>query len=470
MTQSSPATGLRRSLTATQLFLAGIGASVGTGIFIVTGQVAAVHAGPGVALSFILAGIACACAALCYAEFAAMLPVAGSAYAYMRVTLGPAAGWLVFCSLTLEYVLGVSSAAVGWSGYLVGLLKSYGVAFPPELANPPFAYAHGTWSWTGSIFDLPAVGILLVSTALVLRGISTSAAVNSLIVALKLGAILLVIGVSVFYVHARYWVPFIPANAGTWGAFGWSGVFAGAGVVFFSYLGFDAVSTLAQESKNPQRDVPIALIGTVLVCTILYVAMSMVLTGIDPYPFLNVTNPVDVALRAASPNLDWLADVTSIAAMAAMSSVILVVMLAQARILYAVAQDALLPPIFSTLHPRHQIPTFGTLVVGGVALVMAALVPMQVLLSMLSAAALFVFSIVCGGIPLLRRTRPDLHRPFRVPASPYVPLIGCLACTYLLASLLVYAWLQMSIWFTVGLAVYIVRERQKRLAASGARG
>jgi len=289
-------------------------------------------------------------------------------------------------------------------------------------------------------------------------------------VALKLGAILLVIGVSVSYAHARYWVPFIPANTGIWGAFGWSGVFAGAGVVFFSYLGFDAVSTLAQESKNPQRDVPIALIGTVLVCTILYVAMSMVLTGIDPYPFLNVTNPVDVALRAASPNLNWLADVTSIAAMAAMSSVILVVMLAQARILYAVAQDALLPRIFSALHPRHQIPTFGTLLVGGIALVMAAFVPMQVLLSMLSAAALFVFSIVCGGIPLLRRTRPDLHRPFRVPASPYVPLIGCLACTYLLASLLVYAWLRMSIWLTVGLAVYIVRERQKRRAAPGARG
>lgn len=451
-----PAAGLRRSLTATQLLLAGIGASVGSGIFIVTGQAAAVHAGPAVSLSFILAGIACACAALCYAEFAAMLPIAGSAYTYTRATLGPAAAWLIFWSLILEYLLAASVAAAGWSGYFVGLLKSHGVGFPLALAGPPLAYAHGRWSWTGSFVDLPAAGILLAITALLLRGITTSAAANSLVVALKLGVILLVIGISGSYVHPSYWVPFIPVNGGVWGAFGWSGVFAGAGVVFFSYLGFDAVSTLAQECSNPQRDVPIGLIGTVLVCTALYISMSMVLTGIVPYPSLNVANPVAVALRAASTNLYWLADAASVAAMAGMTSVMLVVILAQARIFYAVAQDGLLPQTFSALHPRTRIPTFSTLLVGSVALAMAALVPLHVLLSMISVGTLFAFSIVCGGIALLRRTRPELHRPFRVPASPYVPLAGCLVCVYLLVSVLVDAWLRMLVWLTVGLAVYVV--------------
>jgi APA family basic amino acid/polyamine antiporter len=456
--------GLRRRLTATQLLLAGIGASIGSGIFIVTGQAAAVHAGPAVALSFVLSGIACACAALCYAEFAAMLPRSGSAYTYARASLGPGIAWLIFWSLILEYLLAAAAAAAGWSGYFVGLLSSHGMVIPATLTQPPLAYRDGAWQATGSLVDLPAVTIIGVSTLVLLRGIAASAFVNALIVALKLGVILLVIGIAAFYVQPAHWVPFVPPNSGVSGAFGWSGVFAGAGIVFFSYLGFDAVSTLAQECRNPQRDVPIGLLGTVFVCTILYVAMSLVLTGIVPYASLNVTNPVAVALRAASPALNWLADAASVAAIAGMSSVILVVIMAQARILYAVAGDGLLPAVFARIHPQHQVPSFSTVLVGGIALLMAAFVPVNVLLSMISVGTLLAFSVVCLAVVVLRRTQPELPRPFRVPISPLVPLLGFVVCAYLLGSLLIDAWLRMGVWLVTGGLVYALYGRSRIVA------
>lgn len=461
MSDGESGTGLRRKLTATQLLLAGIGASIGSGIFIVTGQAAAVHAGPAVALSFVLSGIACGCAALCYAEFAAMLPRSGSAYSYARASLGPTIAWLIFWSLILEYLLAAAAAAAGWSGYFVGLLSSHGVIIPTVLTQPPLAYRDGIWVATGSVLDLPAVIVVGVSTLLLLRGIATSAFVNALIVALKLSVILLVIGIAAFYVEPAHWVPFVPPNSGAQGVFGWSGVFAGAGIVFFSYLGFDAVSTLAQECRNPQRDVPIGLLGTVFVCTILYVAMSLVLTGIVPYASLNVTNPVAAALRAASPALNWLADAASVAAIAGMSSVILVVIMAQARILYAVAGDGLLPAVFAKIHPRHQVPSFSTLLVGATALSMAAFVPVNVLLSMISVGTLLAFSVVSLAVVILRRTRPELHRPFRVPLSPLIPLLGFAVCAYLLGSLLLDAWLRMAVWLSIGGVVYALYGRRK---------
>ena len=461
MSDGDSGQGLRRKLNAAQLLLAGIGASIGSGIFIVTGQAAAVHAGPAIAVSFVLSGIACACAALCYAEFAAMLPRSGSAYTYAHAALGPAIAWLIFWSLILEYLLAAAAAAAGWSGYFTGLLKSHGILIPTILTQPPLAYRDGSWQFSGALVDLPAVIILAVSTALLLRGIATSAFVNALVVALKVTVILLVIGIAAFYVQPAHWVPFVPPNSGVPGMFGWSGVLAGAGIVFFSYLGFDAVSTLAQECRNPQRDVPIGLLGTVAVCTILYVAMSLVLTGIVPYTSLNVTNPVAVALRSASPALNWLADAASVAAIAGMSSVILVVIMAQARILYAVAGDRLIPSVFARVHPRHRVPSFSTLLVGGLALLLAAFVPVNVLLSMISVGTLLAFSVVCLAVVVLRRTRPTLHRPFRVPMSPLIPLLGFVVCAYLLGSLLVDAWFRMAAWLVTGGVVYALYGRSR---------
>src|SRR5262245_16893164 len=345
---------LNRTLDARALVLLGIGAVIGTGIFVLTGTAAANHAGPALMLSFIIAGLGCAFAGLCYAEFAAMIPVAGSAYSYSYATLGEFIAWFIGWNLILEYLFAASTVAVGWSGYVVSLVEQFGIALPDALTNAPFTKGTGHYEVvrTGAIINLPAVIVVGAITALCYAGIHQSARFNSLVVAIKVTVILLFIGFGVWYVNGANWTPFIPQNTGHFGSFGWSGVLQASGIIFFAYIGFDAVSTAAQEAKNPQRDMPIGIMGSLLICTVLYVAVSAVLTGMVPY--LEIDSPAPVALALDRyPQLGWLAGLIKLGAIAGMTSVILVMMLGQPRIFYCMSRDGLLPPLLRKVHPKY---------------------------------------------------------------------------------------------------------------------
>ena len=425
----------RRRLSAWDLTILGIGAIIGTGIFVLTGQAAANHAGPAITLSFILAGVAAVLAALCYAEFAAMLPAAGSAYSYSYATLGEFTAWFIGWNLVLEYLLAVASIAVGWSGYFDGLLQSIGtlvgveLGLPAALAAAPFDVVDGRLVTTGTVLNAPAVAIVAAMTALCYRGISGSALVNSIIVATKVAIILLFIGFGLQFVTFDNWQPFVPVQDGP-GRFGWDGVVRGATIVFFAYLGFDAVSTAAQEAKNPQRDVPIGMLGTLAVCTLVYVVFAGVLTGMVPYTVLGTPRPVATALEAY-PVLFWVKTLVEIGAVAGLSSGILVALMAQSRIFYAMSQDGLIGRLFGRVHQRHHTPHLSTLFVGVVACVLAGLMPIGVLGDLVALGTLLAFATVCAGVLVLRRTRPDLPRPFRVPLAPAVCVLGAAICLWL---------------------------------------
>ena len=450
--------GLKRVLTARHLLLLGIGAIIGAGIFVMTGQAAANHAGPAIMLSFVLAGIACAFAGLCYAEFAAMIPVSGSAYSYTYATLGEALAWFVGWSLVLEYLFAASAVAVGWSAYTVSLLENLagmaGIAwtFPASLASAPFTYTNGEFALTGALFNLPAVLIVGAVGTLCYVGIQQSATANAIIVAIKVTVILLLIGFGAQYVNPDNWVPFIPENQGG-DRFGWEGVLRGASIVFFAYIGFDAVSTAAQEAKNPQRDMPIGILGSLLVCTLLYIIVAAVLTGMIPYTELGTAKPVATALEPY-PQLSWLKLAVEIGAVAGLSSVILVMLMGQPRIFFAMSRDGLLPKFLGAAHPRYGTPHKATVLVAIIAAMLAAFFPLGVLGDLVSMGTLLAFATVCIGVLVLRRTRPDLPRAFKVPLAPVVCIGGALSCLALVGFMGWYNWALLGAWTVVGFAIY----------------
>ncbi len=463
--QGNPGAQLKRVLGAADLTLLGVGGIIGAGIFVLSGTAAAQYAGPAVVLSFAIAGLACVFAGLCYSEMAAMIPVAGSAYTYAHATLGELAAWVIGWDLLLEYLFGAATVAVGWSGYFTAFLASLGVPLPPSLIEAPLTIEKGHQIVaTGAIVNLPAVAIVLLMTGLLVFGIRESARFNFGIVTLKVMIILLVVGLGFGHVNTANWMPFVPENSGSFGQFGWSGVVRGAGVVFFAYIGFDAVSTAAQEAKHPQRDVPIGILGSLGICTLLYVGMALVLTGLAHYTELNVPHPVYVAIAKAGPSLAWLGMAVNVGAVAGLSSVVLVLLLAQPRVLFAMARDGLLPRIFTRIHPRYHTPYVSTLLTGGVCAVLAGLFPIGVLGELVSIGTLLAFVIVCAGVWILRRKAPNAPRPFRAPGVPWVPLAGILTCFVMMALLPLDTWIRLIVWLALGMAIYFSYGRRRSRA------
>jgi APA family basic amino acid/polyamine antiporter len=467
---------LRRSLGPTALTAIGIGGIIGTGIFVLTGLAAAQHAGPAIVLSFIIAGIGCVFAGLCYAEFASMIPVSGSAYAYSYATLGEGVAWFIGWNLVLEYLFAASTVSVGWSRYLVKFLDAIGLNFiPPALSSAPIDYTvEQGFVATGAMLNLPAVLIVTVVTIILMLGIKQSSTTNAIIVAIKVGIVVLVIGFGAFYVTADNWSPFIPENTGTWGQFGWSGIIRASGIIFFAYIGFDAVSTAAQEAKNPQRDVPFGILASLIICTILYVLMSAVLTGMLEYPKLNDAAPVATALEAHA-GLRWLSIPVIFGALAGLTSVILVMMLAQSRIFYSMSRDGLLPPAFRACHPEWKTPVFSTVLTGIGAGLMGGLLPLNVLGELVSAGTLMAFVTVCIGIMVLRVTKPNVPRPFRVKGVWFVGIGGTLFCGLMLGSLFMTGgtWYRIVGWTILGFIVYFgygYKHSTLRNGSSGAIG
>lgn len=457
---------LKRTLTAKHLVLLGMGAVIGAGIFVLTGQAAANHAGPAIMLSFVLAGLACAFAGLCYAEFSALLPVSGSAYSYSYATLGEFIAWFIGWCLVLEYLFASSTVAVGWSGYFVSFLTTtLGLPFPAELAGAPLAWQDGGFVRTANMFNLPAVMIVAAVSGLCYVGITQSAFINGIVVAIKTAVIAAFLGFGFFYVDPANWTPFIPENVGP-GQFGMDGVFRAATIVFFAYIGFDAVSTAAGEAKNPQRDMPIGILGSLAICTAIYIAVCAVLTGMLPYTELNTAKPVATALEAY-PNLAWLKTAVEIGAIAGLSSVILVMLMAQPRIFYTMSRDGLLPKVFGKVHPKHQTPYVGTIVVGIAACLLAGLMPLSVLGELVSMGTLIAFATVCLGVLVLRRTRPELHRPFRVPMATIICPLGFLSCMFLFFQSFREHWHLFVAWTIIGMAIYFLYgRRHSKLNAS----
>jgi APA family basic amino acid/polyamine antiporter len=442
--------GLKRALRALDLTFLGVGAIVGAGIFVLTGVAAAKYAGPAVTLSFVVAGFACAMAALCYAEFAAMIPIAGSAYSYSYATMGELVGWIIGWDLVLEYAVGAAAVAVGWSGYLAVILDGMGIHLPYALTHAPAP---------GSLMqmDLPALLIVLLISGILFIGISESARVNSAIVAVKLFAIAVVILVGAFYIRPANWSPFVP--------FGWSGVMRGAAVIFFAYIGFDAVSTAAEEVVDPNRDLPIGILASLFLCTALYIAVAAVLTGMAPALKIDLKAPLASAF--VMRGLNAVAGIVSIGAVAGLTSVLLVLLLGQSRIFFAISRDGLLPPIFSRIHPRFRTPYWPTTLTGIVVGLTAALLPIQEIAELANIGTLFAFVLVCLGLWILRRVDPARPRPFRTPMVPLVPILGVISCGYLVLSLPLVTWIRFFVWMAVGMVVYFSYGRfHSRVAAA----
>ena len=449
---------LRRTLTGTQLIMLGIGAVIGAGIFVITGQAAAEHAGPAIMLSFVLAGIACAFAGLCYAEFSAMMPVSGSAYSYSYATLGEGVAWLIGWCLVLEYLFASAAVAAGWSGYFNAFLGNLGMSLPTELASAPITIEQGRVVFTGGLVNLPAVAIIAAISAVGYVGITQSAFVNNIIVVVKVGVILALIGFGLKYVDTSLWTPFIPEKViepdGTT-KFGFEGVTRAAAMVFFAYIGFDAVSTAAGEAKNPQRDMPIGILGSLVICTVLYIAVCAVLTGLLPYAQLGTAEPVSTAL-SAHPQLSWLRIFVEVAAVAGLASVILVMLMAQPRIFYTMSRDGLMPKVFGKVHPKFRTPHRGTVVVGVLSAILAGLLPIGLLGEMVSMGTLLAFATVCAGVLVLRRTRPEMERPFRAPLIWLVSPAGVAACLYLFWQPFKEHWHLFVGWMIIGTVIYLL--------------
>jgi basic amino acid/polyamine antiporter, APA family len=433
---------LKRTLTALDLTLLGIGAIIGTGIFVLTGTAAANQAGPAIGLSYLAAGLACTFAALCYAEFASMIPIAGSAYTYAYATLGEVFAWMIGWDLILEYAVGSMTVAVGWSGYFQRILAGFGLHLPGWMCAAPGAME-------GAVVNLPAAIIVLLITVLLVIGVRESARFNAAMVAIKLAAVLFFIFAGFTFVKPDNWSPFMP--------YGFSGVMAAAAVVFFGYIGFDAVSTTAEEATNPQRDLPIGIIASLVICTLLYLAVSAVLTGILPVvdyktnvQFLNA--PVGFALAVINQN--WAAGLVSAGAVCGITSVLLVMLMSQPRIFFAMSRDRLLPAGASKVHPKFRTPYVTTIITGIIVSIAAALVPIQILGEMTSIGTLFAFMIVCSAVMVLRVRRPDAHRPFKVAGGPVIPILGIVSCLYLMLSLPVATWVRFLGWLNVGMLIY----------------
>jgi APA family basic amino acid/polyamine antiporter len=455
---------LKRALGPWQLTALGVGGTIGTGIFVLTGLEAALHAGPAIAISFIIAGIGCLFAGLCYAEFAAMAPVSGSAYTYSYATLGEFAAWFIGWDLLLEYMFAAGTVAVGWSRYFTTFLEYFGLVLPSQFTTAPFASPDGlSIVLTGGIFNMPATIISLLVTYVCYIGINQTSLFNSVIVVLKVAVICAVIGFGVFFIDVANWTPFIPENTGVWGEFGWSGILRASGVIFFAYIGFDAVSTAAQEARKPAFDLPFGLLMGLFICTVLYILMSATLTGMVSYTQLNDAAPVVVALREHAA-LQWLIPFVVFGALAGLTSVVLVLIMAQARILLAMARDGLLPPAFAKVHPEYRTPGFATWVTGIVASVMAGLFPIGILAELVSIGTLVAFMMVCASVLVLRYTRPDMPRPFRTPYPWFVCLAGVFFCGLMALSLPLDTWLRLIIWMLIGVCVYYFYGRHHSVA------
>ncbi|MGO8765934.1 MAG: amino acid permease [Limisphaerales bacterium] len=459
---------LNRALGPLNLISLGIGCIIGAGIFVLTGKAAALYAGPGIVLSFVLSGLACAFAGLCYAEFASMIPLSGSAYTYGYATLGEFVAWIIGWNLVLEYLFAASTVAVGWSAYVVSFLNDLHITIPDGLTNAPFdhpmpAGAHWWdlwqlfvqgWVTTGAVLNVPAMAIIAIVTVLLVIGIKESANFNNAVVALKLTVILTFIAVGLAYINKSNWHPFVPPVDAA-GNFGWRGVVHGAAYIFFAYIGFDAVSTAAQEAKNPQRDMPIGLLGSLGICTILYIVVALVLTGIVNYTKLNVAAPIAVAVSSLGPSLAWLEYFIKIGAIAGLSSVILVLLFGQPRIFYAMSKDGLLPPVFSAVHPKFRTPWLAQILTGMVAMVIAGLFPIGLLGQLVSIGTLLAFAIVCAGTFVLRFTDPGVHRPFRTPVFWLTAPLGFGSCIFLMVvGLPADTWARLIVWLAIGVAIY----------------
>lgn len=451
--------GLTKTLGPFSLMGLGIGCIIGAGIFVLTGKAAASYAGPAISLSFILSGTACAFVGLCYAELASMIPASGSAYTYTYATVGELVAWIIGWDLVLEYGMGAATVAVGWSGYFTSLLGSFGIHIPAQWAQATgetVKLADG--STATAIVNLPGMAIVLVLTALLMFGTKESTRVNNVMVAFKLFVVGAVIVVGAWYINPANWHPFIPANTGTFGSFGFSGILRGASVVFFAYLGFDAVSTAAQEAKLPQRDMPIGILGSLVICTALYVMMTFVMTGVVPYQKLGVADPVSVAID--STGIHWLAVLVKFAALAGLTTVIFVSLFGQARILFSIAQDRLLPDFFSRIHPRYETPFASQALMGLVVALIAGTFPIGLLGEMVSIGTLFAFLLVCLAVIRLRHSAPKTKRPFRTPAVPWVPVLGIGFSLLLMFGLPLDTWLRLLVWLGIGLVIYFAYGRR----------
>jgi len=499
LSESKESGGLKRSLSALNLTTLGIGAIIGAGIFVLSGQAAAQYAGPAIVLSFIVSGLACGFAGLCYAEFASMIPIAGSAYTYSYATLGEFLAWIIGWDLILEYLFAASTVSVGWSGYVVSFLKDFNINIPgqfigatgttlvnvPEMGwmslNKTFAEtlaASGidvsTLPHVTCILNLPAMFIVALLSTLLVIGIKESANFNNIMVITKVSVIILFIVLGFMFVKSANWHPFIPPNkiettpisdyGSFWewlkayghefGKYGISGIFRGAGVIFFAYIGFDAVSTAAQEAKNPQRDMPIGILGSLSISTVLYILVAIVLTGIVSYKALNVADPIAVGVNAMGEGMFWLRHIVKIAAIAGLSSVILVMLLGQPRIFFTMAKDGLLPPVFSKVHPKFKTPYISTIATGFVAMIVAGILPISILGELVSIGTLLAFIIVCISVLVLRKARPEIERPFKTPWVPAVPILGALICFIQMAALPFDTWLRLIVWMVIGFSIY----------------
>ena len=478
--------GLKRSLGPLDLVMLGIGAIIGTGIFVLTGTAAAKNAGPAVCLSFVAAGIASAFAGLCYAEMSSMIPIAGSAYTYAYATMGELIAWIIGWDLILEYLVGAATVSVGWSGYVCSFLEhAFHLKLPAAWTTAPFAWFEAgkalpsgvtstgqIWHYGGAVINLPAVLVTLAVTALLVRGIKESATFNTLIVFIKVAVVLLFIAFVGPKVVPSNWHPFIPeslkdaAGAPIFGKYGFSGILQGATTVFFAYIGFDAVSTAAQECKNPKRDLPIGILGSLAICTVLYLAVSLILTGVVPFHDLNVPHPV--ALGAQRAGIGWLETLIEIGAIAGLSSVMLVMLLGQPRIFFSMAKDGLFPPVAARIHPRFGTPHITTIVTGGACAIAGGLLPIDILGELCSIGTLFAFVLVSAGVLILRLKRPDIPRAFRVPGGPFiVPILGVLTSGLLMYTATTATIIRLFAWMAVGLLIYFLYGiRHSKLAAA----
>ncbi len=472
---------LRRALGALNLTMLGIGAIIGAGIFVLTGTAAAQYAGPAIVLSFVLAGLGCLFAGLCYAEFSAMIPIAGSAYTYGYATLGELVAWIIGWDLILEYLFGAATVAVGWSGYFVAFIKELGVNLPAAWTQAPLnvegthtlvrnllcvnpatgeavAATNGACAagltLTPGVINLPAILLVGLMSTLLVIGIKESASFNNVIVFIKVAIVIAVIGFGFIYVNTSNWHPFIPQNTGEFGHYGWSGIARGAAVVFFAYIGFDAVSTAAQEARNPQKDMPVGILASLAVCTVLYILMALVMTGLAHYTELNVPHPVFVAIDKAGPALHWLTYFINIGAILGLASVVLVMLMGQPRIFFSMSRDGLLPAVFGKVHRKFQTPYITTIVTGVVAAAVAGFFPIALLGELVSIGTLLAFVIVCFGVMILRYSRPNIPRPFRTPLVPIVPILGILICGYMMYTLPPDTWIRLIVWMAIGLIIY----------------